>query len=672
MNDDPQTDRLPRVCDASAAPHKDWRAANRILIEDVWPEIDAGRYAIKRVVGEEVVVWADLFRDGHDKIAAVVKYACEGEEWREAPFAFFDNDRWVAHFRPDRIGRWRYTIEAWTDRLASWCADFTAKREAGQDVALELIEGERLVAATAAQAAGADKRQLRKLLKAVVTAEAPAERGRLLLSDELRLAMARADPRADRVRYGRELELVVDRPAARFAAWYEMFPRSQGRVAGRSATFDDCIARLDEIAALGVDVVYLVPIHPIGRVNRKGRDNAVAALPGDPGSPYAIGAAEGGHTAIHPELGTLAGFRRFVAAAEERGLEVALDFAIQCAPDHPWVAEHRAWFDFRPDGSIRYAENPPKKYQDIVNVDFYNPDREGLWAALRDTVMFWIGEGVRVFRVDNPHTKPLPFWEWLIADVKARCPEAIFLSEAFTRPKMMRALAKVGFTQSYTYFTWRNGKDELIEYLSELTRGGSREYLRPNFFTNTPDILPFFLQEGGRPAFRVRLVLAGTLSPAYGIYNGFELCENAAIPGREEYLHSEKYEYKVWDWDRPGHIKDDIRILNRFRRDNPALHEFANLRFLDCDDPNILAYAKATADRSNITVIVVNLDPHGLHAADIVLPLDELSLPRDREFRVEEAFSGGRHAWRGERQYMSLDPQHYPALLFRVLPADPA
>jgi starch synthase (maltosyl-transferring) len=419
---------------------------------------------------------------------------------------------------------------------------------------------------------------------------------------------------------------------------------------------------------MGFDVVYLVPIHPIGRVNRKGRDNAVRAEPGDPGSPYAIGAAEGGHRAVNPELGTLDDFRRFVAAAAELGMEVALDFAIQCAPDHPWVSRHKEWFRFRPDGTLKYAENPPKKYEDIVNVDFYNPDRDGLWNELRDTVLFWVEQGVRTFRVDNPHTKPVPFWEWLIREVKARCPEAIFLSEAFTRPKMMLALAKAGFTQSYSYFTWRNSKSELIEYLTELTQGPGKEYFQPNFFTNTPDILPFFLQEGGRPAFRIRLVLAGTLSPVYGIYNGFELCENAAIPGREEYLHSEKYEYKVWDWDRPGNIKRDVTILNRFRRDNPALHGLTNLRFLDCPDPNTLAYAKTTPDCRNIVIVVVNLDPHAVHGGEVMLPLGEWGIPGDREYQVEEAFTGRGMAWRGARQHFVLDPQINPALLFSINP----
>ena len=414
---------------------------------------------------------------------------------------------------------------------------------------------------------------------------------------------------------------------------------------------------------------YLAPIHPIGRINRKGRDNSTVAEPDDPGSPYAIGAAEGGHTAVHPDLGTLADFRRFVAAAAERGMEVALDFAIQCAPDHPWVREHKEWFQYRPDGSIKFAENPPKKYEDIVNVDFYNPDREGLWRELRDAVLFWIDQGVRIFRVDNPHTKPVPFWEWMIREVKARCPDAVFLAEAFTRPKMMRALAKAGFTQSYTYFTWRNTKGELTEYLTELTQGPAKEYFRPNFFANTPDILPVFLQEGGRPAFRIRLALAGTLSPCYGIYNGFELCENAPIPGREEYIHSEKYEYKVWDWDRPGNIKRDVAVLNRFRRDNPALHELTNLRFLDCPDPNILAYAKMSADGGNIVIAVVNLDPNGVHGGHVTLPLQEWGIDPGQEFWLEEAFTGHVLSWRGERQHLVLDPQINPALLYRVLPS---
>ncbi|HEX4616382.1 MAG TPA: maltotransferase domain-containing protein, partial [Stellaceae bacterium] len=643
--------------------HPHWQPENRIQIEEVYPELDGGRYPVKRIVGELFEVWADLFRDGHDKLRAVVKYRHEDEAWRETPFVFYDNDRWVGRFRLDAVGLWRYTIEAWTDHFESWRDEVEKKLAAGQNIDLELVEGRDIVEAALALARGGHGASIRQMLLDFDAHGSPG-RATLLLSPEVREVMARYPMRSDTVRYRHELEVVVDRKAASFAAWYEMFPRSQGVKPGKGATFDDCIARLPEIVRLGFDVVYLVPIHPIGRVNRKGRDNSTVAEPGDPGSPYAIGAEEGGHRAVNPELGTLADFRRFVRAAAALGMEVALDFAIQAAPDHPWVREHPEWFRFRPDGTIKYAENPPKKYEDIVNVDFDNPNREGLWAELRDTILFWVGEGVRTFRVDNPHTKPLPFWEWLIREVKARCPDAIFLSEAFTRPKMMRALAKSGFTQSYTYFTWRNTKSELIEYLTELTAYPAKEYFRPNFFTNTPDILPVFLQEGGRPAFRIRLVLAATLSPVYGIYNGFELCENTPIPGREEYLHSEKYEYKVWDWDRAGNIKEDIAVLNRFRRNNPALQEFLNPRFLNCNDPNILAYAKITADRSNVVIIVVNLDPHGVHEDTVELPLAEFGIAADAAYSFEEAFTGRAIACRGAYQRFHLDPAINPALVF--------
>jgi starch synthase (maltosyl-transferring) len=656
--------RAPRAPAQHPAEHHSlWRPESRIHIEEVYPELDGGRYPVKRVIGELFEVWADIFRDGHDEVRAVVKYRYQNAPWREAPFVFFDNDRWVARFRLDMVGLCQYTIETWTDHFESWHDEVEKKRAAGQNIELELIEGQAIVEAALKRAGPGDAAHIREVLHRFEGGT--MARTELLLSPETRELMARSPLRSDVVRYPRELEVVVDRKAACFAAWYEMFPRSQGSGPGRSATFDDCIARLPEIARLGFDVVYLVPIHPIGRINRKGKDNSTEAEPGDPGSPYAIGSIEGGHCAVNPELGSLADFRRFVHAAAALGMEVALDFAIQCAPDHPWLREHPDWFRFRPDGTIKYAENPPKKYEDIVNVDFDNPDREGLWAELRDIVLFWLGQGVRTFRVDNPHTKPLPFWEWLIREVKARRPEAIFLSEAFTRPKMMRALAKAGFTQSYTYFTWRNTKSELTEYLTELMQYPTKEYFRPNFFTNTPDILPVFLQEGGRPAFRIRLVLAATLSPVYGIYNGFELCENTPIPGREEYLHSEKYEYKVWDWDRPGNINADIAALNRFRRNNPAMQEFYNLRFLNCSDPNILAYAKISADRANIVIIVVNLDPQGAHEDTIELPLAEFGLTTDAAFSLEEALTQHAVVCRGVYQRFHLEPEINPALVFR-------
>jgi len=646
--------------------HRDWSPGARILIETVYPELDAGRFPVKRVVGDELAVWADILRDGHDLLAAAVLHRVEGEAvWRLAPMRLYDNDRWVGRVPLLANARHRYTILAWTDHFASWRADALKKRQAGQDIAVDLLEARLLVAAAAECAEAADRRLFERLL-ADFDAAPPEERAEVMLSRLLVQAMARWPDRADAVRYRRELEVIVDRPAARFAAWYEIFPRSQGRVPGRSGTFEDAAARLPEIRSLGFDVVYLTPIHPIGRLNRKGRDNTLAAAPGDPGSPYAIGAAEGGHDAVHPELGGIEGFRRFVAAAHALGLEVALDFAVQCAPDHPWVKEHPEWFVFRPDGTIKYAENPPKKYQDIVNVDFHCRDREALWRALRDVVLHWIGEGVTIFRVDNPHTKPLPFWEWLIREVQSRHPGTIFLAEAFTRPKMMHALAKAGFTQSYTYFTWRVSKAELTEYGTELAQGAGKEYFRPNFFANTPDILPVHLQQGGRPAFRIRLVLAATLAPTYGIYSGFELCENRAVPNSEEYLHSEKYELKVWDWDRPGNIKDEVALLNRIRRENPALHHLTNLRFYFSDDPNVLFYGKVSEDGANRIFVAVNLDPFAPHEAVVEFPLAEMRLAQVETFAAEELFTGRQHRWRGARQRILLDPGTNPAAIFRI------
>jgi starch synthase (maltosyl-transferring) len=639
---------------------------SRILIEDVYPELNAGRFPVKRIVGDTLAVWADILRDGHDRLTAVVLHRpAPTTEWRETPMRLYDNDRWVGYVPLLENTRYCYTIEAWTDHFGSWRAGVLKKREEDQPIGLDLLEGRALVAAAAARANGPDQRFLAQTL---IEFDASSEQVRpeIMLSDSLEQAMARCADRDDATRYERELEVIVDRPLARFSAWYEMFARSQGRVPGRSATFDDCVARLPEIRGLGFDVVYLPPIHPIGRINRKGRDNSLDVRPGDPGSPYAIGSIEGGHTAVHPELGGIDGFRRFMAAAQALGLEVAIDFAIQCAPDHPWVSEHPEWFVFRPDGTIKYAENPPKKYQDIVNVDFHNPDRERLWRALRDVVLFWIEQGVTIFRVDNPHTKPLPFWDWLIRDVQSLHPEVIFLSEAFTRPKMMWALAKAGFTQSYTYFTWRTTKQELMAYGDELAHGPAQEYFRPNFFTNTPDILPPHLQEGGRPAFRIRLVLAATLSPAYGIYNGFELCENRAIPGTEEYLHSEKYEFKVWDWDRPGHIKDDIAALNRIRRDNPALQHLSTLRFYPADDEHVLFYGKISADNANRIFVAVNLDPAAPHDAAVEFPLAEMGIAGAEPFTAVELFSGVEYRWRGARQHLRLDPEVNPAAVFRV------
>jgi starch synthase (maltosyl-transferring) len=654
--------------DTSHAMPPAWNPLSRIVIEAVEPELDGGRHAVKRVVGDRFEVRADIFRDGHDVIAAAIRFRAPSEDWRVAPMAFEDNDRWRGEFGLDGIGRHFYTIEAWTDRFGSWRQDFIKKRDAGQDVALELVEGRKIVEEAAAIAEGEDAAYLNRIVAEADHLGSLELRAAALLSEATGALMARFGPRADVTRYHRELELYVDREAARYSAWYEMFPRSQGRIPGKGAGFADCVRRLPEIAALGFDVLYFVPIHPIGRVHRKGRNNDPIAAAGDPGSPYAIGSVEGGHEAIHPELGTMEDFRALVRAAGQHGLEIALDFAIQCAPDHPWVKQHPEWFVFRPDGSIKYAENPPKKYQDIVNVNFYGPHREALWNELRDVVLFWIAEGVKIFRVDNPHTKPVPFWEWLIREVQSRHPDVIFLAEAFTRPKMLKVLAKAGFTQSYSYFTWRNFKQEFIDYMIELTQSECRDYLRPNFFTNTPDILPPILQRGGRPAFQMRLVLAATLSSVYGIYNGFELCEADAVPDSEEYANSEKYEYKVWEWDRPRNIKDYIRRVNAARRDNPALRHFTNLRFYEADSDSILFFGKMTEDRENMVFVAVNLDPFEAHEATLEFPLESMEIGADDAFEVEDLLADERHLWRGARQRIRLDPETNPAAILHVTP----
>jgi len=623
------------------------RSGARIHIERLYPELDCGRYPVKRVVGDRLEVWADIYRDGHDVLRATLLYRPRGgASWQSVPMRLYDNDRWVGAIDLTENARYRYTIEAWTDLFGTWRERILRKREAGQDLALDLLEGRQMVATALAQA-GREPARLDTDVEA-------------LLSHEIATLMAERGPRAHVTRLDRELEVVVDRQEARFASWYEMFPRSQGTVEGRSASFKDCIARLDEVAAMGFDTVYLVPIHPIGEKNRKGRNNTLRATAGDPGSPYAIGSRLGGHDAVHPELGTLGDFRAFIAACRDRGMEVALDLAVQCAPDHPWVSRHPEWFVFRADGSIRYAENPPKQYQDIVNLNFEAETAPAIWEAIRDIVEFWIAQGVRIFRVDNPHTKPFPFWEWLIRVVQSERPDILFLSEAFTRPKLMRGLAKLGFTQSYTYFTWRNDKHELTEYFTELTREEPREYLRPHLFTNTPDILPRFLQEGGPPAFRIRAVLAATLAGLWGIYNGFELCENRALPNAEEYLDSEKYQYKVWDWARPGNIKSLIRALNRIRRENAVFANWLNLEFLPCDNERVLFYA-----RGRQVFIAVSLDPFADQETTIELPLADLQIAEYQDFTVVNLLSGASMHWVGRRQQIRLAPEA-PALIIKI------
>jgi len=645
-------------------------AANRVAIEEVSPSVDGGRFAAKAVAGHRFVVEADIFCDGHDVLrAALLTRRHDGADWSEAPMRPIGNDRWRAVATFDEIGAHAFTIRAWRDLFATWQAEVTKKHDAGLSLTLELQEGRALVENTADTAKGLSADDQKALVGLVATLKAATADGDLfsvLMTDETTALMRRVGLRTNLSSLEAPIPVWVDRERALFSAWYELMPRSMAFSEERHGTFDDVIAHLPYVRDLGFDVLYFPPIHPVGKTNRKGRNNALRAAPDDPGSPYAIGAEDGGHDAIHAELGDFASFARLVAAAADHGLEIALDFAIQCSPDHPWLKEHPEWFDWRPDGTIKFAENPPKKYEDIVNVHFYRSAIPSLWFALRDIVLGWIDRGVRIFRVDNPHTKPLPFWEWLIAEVHAEHPEAIFLAEAFTRPKMMKRLAKVGFTQSYSYFTWRNTKQELTDYLTELTDGDMPQIMRPNFFVNTPDINPVFLQTGGRAAHRVRLVLAASLSSNYGLYNGFELCEAAPVPGKEEYLDSEKYQLRVWEFDRPGHIKDDIRLVNRLRRDHAALQQMADLRFYNAWNDTILYYAKFTADRSDFVLFAVNLDPHNPQGATIEVPLWEFGLPDDAVVEGKDLVTGGDLRWEGKMQQVWLTPDDRPYAIWSL------
>ena len=658
----------------------------RVAIERVRPEVDCGRFPIKRSIGDRVIVSADIHADGHDVLAAALLFRKAGASgWHEVPMLPVENDRWEARFTVETLGRYEYCVEGWIDRFGTWRHEIEKKFAAGQAVGNELIEGATIVREAARRAGeqlavdATDAESLEELAAALEDARTEdAERVSVGLSDELADLMAKRPGRDRATRYDRVLEVVVERERARFGAWYEMFPRSAGVDPSRSATFAEAAERVRYVADLGFDVLYLPPIHPIGRSFRKGPNNTLEAGPNDPGSPWAIGNETGGHMAIEPGLGSIDDFDRFVTSARTLGLEIALDLAYQVSPDHPYVAEHPEWFRRRPDGSIKYAENPPKKYQDIYPFNFESEDWQALWTELKRIVEFWIEHGVTIFRVDNPHTKPYAFWQWALADLKRQHPETIFLSEAFTRPKVMKFLAKSGFSQSYTYFTWRNTKSELTEYFTELTQTDVREYLRPNLFANTPDILHAYLQRGGRPAFDIRLILAATLGANYGIYSGFELAEHVPLrDGSEEYFDSEKYQIRVRDFDQSGALTALIAGVNEIRREHPALQRDWGLRFHDTDNPNLICYSKRSEDGADLVVVVVNLDPGGMQHGFVKLPLPAWGMASSASFEVVDLLSSERYLWRGESNYVRLDPPGRMAHILHVqllkpLPEEPS
>ncbi|HEU4481387.1 MAG TPA: alpha-1,4-glucan--maltose-1-phosphate maltosyltransferase [Actinomycetota bacterium] len=644
-----------------------------VIIENVAPAIGCGRHRAKAVVGDLVEVAADLFRDGPDLLQASLRYrGPQDSRWCETPMTLVENDRWSGSFSPDRIGRWRYTIEAWTDHFSTWRRKLMKKVEVGENVDLELEEGARLIEARLGAMPAKERKTVSQAVELIRRAPEAADgtgfadpRVVVALSDAVGLAMTKHADRSRSSVYKPILELHVDRERARYGAWYELFPRSTGTKT-KHGTFKTATERLPQIADMGFDVVYLPPIHPIGTAFRKGKNNSLQATPKDVGSPWAIGNVEGGHTAIHPQLGTIEDFDAFVAEAERLGLEVALDYAIQCSPDHPWVTEHPEWFHHRPDGTIQYAENPPKKYQDVYHVNFDTDNADELWTELKAIVDFWIEHGVKIFRVDNPHTKPFPFWEWLISSIHDEHPDVIFLAEAFTRPKVMQGLAKLGFTQSYTYFTWRNHKAEIEEYLTELTRTEMAHYFRPNFFANTPDILHEYLQEGGPPAFKIRLILAAFLSPTYGIYSGYELFENLPVrAGSEEYSDSEKYELRPRDLAGSDNLVDYVTKVNDIRRKHPALSEFTNLHFHTVDKENVMAFSKSTVDGDTI-LVVLTLNPYHWEEGTVHLDLDALGVDPSRSFEVHDLLADTKYVWHGPQNYVRLDPHHEPAHVFRV------
>ena len=640
---------------------------NRVVIETVTPQIDGGAFAIKRVVGEQVVVEADAFADGHDVIAVSVCYREADEDtWNEVPMEPLVNDRWRGTFTVSQVGQASYTVIGWVDHFKSWMRDMAKRIEAANATSVDVEIGALMIDAAQDRADGLDAARLGEYARSL-------RAGLIALSQDAELAelMNRYAERQYVTRY-HELPITVDPELATFGSWYELFPRSTSPVPGRHGTFKDVEARLPYVAELGFDVLYLTPIHPIGRTFRKGKDNSPTAQPGEPGSPYAIGSEEGGHKSIHPQLGTLEDFRSLVRAARELGIEIALDNAFQCAPEHPYVKEHPEWFRTRPDGTIQYAENPPKKYQDIYPINFESEDWQNLWQELKSFFDFWIEQGVRIYRVDNPHTKAFPFWEWCIAEVKREHPDVIFLSEAFTRPKVMYRLAKLGFTQSYTYFTWRTTKWELSQYMTELTQTEVREFFRPSFWPNTHDILTPQFYPGHRSTFIARLVLAATMSSTYGIYGpAYELMLHTPATPREEYSDNEKYELRHWNLDDPRSLRPLIARLNHVRRQNRALHRNESIRFHRveqnyAESDQLIAYTKQSPDGKNIILTIVNLDPVNTQAGWLQLPLADFGIAATDSFVVHDLLNETRYTWAGEWHFIELDPAQVPAHVFRI------
>jgi starch synthase (maltosyl-transferring) len=649
------------------APKDDGRI--RVVIENVRPSVDGGRFAAKRVIGDVVKVTADIFTDGHDSIGALLRFRhADCEAWSEHRLNADVNDLWYGEFEVTKLGRYRFTVEGWVDHFETWRRDLAKRINADQDTPIDYQIGADLLTAAAARASKTDAAFISEQAS-ILRSEAPISQKREhATADVLNETVLKYPDRRFATRADREFEIVVDPLLGRYSAWYEFFPRSASLDPDRHGTFADAQRRLDAVAEMGFDIVYLPPVHPIGTQFRKGKNNAQTAEPDDVGSPWAIGGPEGGHKSVHPALGTIDDFRSFVARAEELGLYVALDIAFQVSPDHPYVKAHEEWFRKRPDGTIQYAENPPKKYQDIYPFDFETSRWKSLWAELKSVFDFWIAEGVHVFRVDNPHTKPFPFWEWVITEIKREHPEVLFLSEAFTRPKIMYRLAKLGFSQSYTYFPWRNTKDELTTYLTELTKTEVREFFRPSQWPNTPDILTEILQTGGRAGFMMRFLLAATLGASYGIYGPpFELFDaRPRAQGTEEYLDSEKYQLRHWELDSPESMRDLISLVNRIRHDNPALHGDWSLEFHPVDNDQLICYSKQSDDGSNLVIMVVNLDPHHTHSGFVSLPLERLKIDTAHPFQAHDLLTGSRYVWNGPRNFVELNPASVPAHILRI------